>query len=207
MSDIFNYKKLILTKTILIICISNFNFQSREEFLDVEVSASGFTKTMDQLLLHEMGMVDNIEDGSGEESDSYENEKDEVEHLAKRVAELMEEESSIVLGSSTISPVLEVTTNNTKSDSEEYNSLSENDDCESVNSSRVCYSDIHSVQTMSTATTIPPEVIRDRVKKSLEKRERATVRHRKLAKGEASAVNRQRRDNKSTIKDSFGIWG
>lgn len=171
------------------------------------MSASGFTKTMDQILLHEMGMVDNIEEGSGEESDSYENEKDEVEHLAKRVAELMEEESSIVLGSSTIPPVLEVTTNNTNSDSGEYNSLSENDDCESVNSSKVCYSDIHSVQTMSTATTIPPEVIRDRVKKSLEKRERATVRHRKLAKGEASAVNRQRRDNKSTIKDSFGIWG
>lgn len=161
---------------------------------------------MDQLLLHEMGMIDDVEDESGDESDFYVNEKDEVEHLAKRVAELMKEESSTVLGNSA-NPPTEEAIDNTKSDSEEYVSLSENDDCESVVSSKVCYSDIHSVRSMSTATTIPPEVIRDRVKKSLEKRERATVRHRKLAKGEASAVNRQRRENKSTIKDSFGIWG
>lgn len=161
---------------------------------------------MDQLLLHEIGMIDDNEVESGEESDFYENEKDEVEHLAERVAELMKEESSTVLGNSTIPPSQEVT-DNTKSDSEEYVSLSESDDCESVASSKVCYSDIHSVRSMSTATTIPPEVIRERVKKSLEKRNRAAARHRNLAKGEASAVNRQRRENKSTIKDSFGIWG
>lgn len=169
------------------------------------MSASGFTKNMDQFLLHELGMVDSIEEGSGEESDFYENENDEVEHLAERVAELMKEESSEVLGNSTVPPAKEMA-DNVKSESEEYVSLSENDDCESV-ASKVCYSDIHSVRSMSTATTIPPEVIRDRVKKALAKRERAAVRHRNLAKGEASAVNRQRRDNKDTIKDSFGIWG
>lgn len=181
-------------------------FYSREEFLDVEVSASGFTKTMDQELLHEMGMIDSIDEESEEENDVYENEKDEVEHLAERVAELMKEESSTILGNSTVLPVQKVL-DHIKSDSEDYVSLNESDDCESVASSKVCYSDIHSVCSMTTATTIPPEVIRDRVKKSLEKRERATVRHRKLAKGEASAVNRQRRENKDTIKDSFGIWG
>ncbi|XP_022162813.1 serine/threonine-protein kinase RIO2 [Myzus persicae] len=178
----------------------------REEFLDVEVSASGFTKNMDQFLLHELGMVDSIEEESGEESDFYENEKDEVEHLAERVAELMKEEASEVLGNSSV-PLAQKMSDNVKSESEEYVSLSEDDDCESVASSKVCYSDIHSVRSMSTATTIPPEVIRDRVKKALAKRERAAVRHRNLAKGEASAVNRQRRDNKDTIKDSFGIWG
>lgn len=182
-----------------------FILNSREEYLDVEVSASGFTKNMDQLLLHEIGMIDNIEE-SDEESDFYENEKEEIEHLADRVAELMREESSTVLGNSSIPPSQEKI-DNSKSDSEEYISLSENDDNESIASSKVCYSDIHSVRSMSTTTTIPPEVIRDRVKKALEKRERAKVRHRNLAKGEASAVNRQRRENKDTIKDSFGIWG
>jgi len=173
----------------------------REEFLDIEVSASGFTKNMDQLLLHEMGMIDSIdEEGSGEENDFYENEKDEIEHLAGKVSELMKEELSTILLPNEVK-------DNVKSDSDEYISLSENDECQSVVSSKVCYSDIHSVRSMSTATTIPPEVIRNRIKKSLEKRERATVRHRKLAKGEASAVNRQRRDNKDIIKDSFGIWG
>jgi len=187
-------------------CIFYFNFNSREEFLDVEVAASGFTKNMDQLLLHEIGMIDNIEEGSEEENDFYENEKEEVDHLAERVAELMKEESSTILGNSIIPPAQDITIN-VKSDSEEYVSLSENEDCESVASSKVCYSDIHSVRSMTTASTIPPEVIRDRVKKSLEKKQRATVRHRNLAKGEASAVNRQRRENKDTIKDSFGIWG
>lgn len=161
---------------------------------------------MDQCLLHELGMVDSIEDESGEESDFYENEKDEVEHLAEQVAEIMKEGSAEVLDSSTVLPAQEMS-DNVKSESEEYVSLSEDDDCESIASSKVCYSDIHSVRSMSTATTIPPEVIRDRVKKALAKRERAAVRHRNLAKGEASAVNRQRRDNKDTIKDSFGIWG
>lgn len=161
---------------------------------------------MDQLLLHEIGMIDNNEEESEDgESDFYENEKDEVEHLAKRVTELMKEEYSTVIGNS-ILPSQEVT-DNVKSDSEEYLSLSESEDCRSVVSSKVCYSDIHSVRSMSTATTIPPEVIRERVKKSIEKRNRAAVRHRNLAKGEASAVNRQRRENKSTIKESFGIWG
>lgn len=201
------------------------------------MSASGFTKNMDQLLLHEMGMIDDVEEESGDESDFYENEEDEVERLAERVDELMnlKKPSAIIENSanqqseeneevdrlaelmnlkkpSTIvensaNQQSEEAANFIKSDSEEYISLSENEDCESVVSSKVCYSDIHSVCSMSTATTIPPEVIRDRVKKSLERRERATVRHRKLAKGEASAVNRQRRENKSTIKDSFGIWG
>lgn len=172
--------------------------------MDIEVSASGFTKNMDQLVLHEMGLIDSIDEEGSDESNFHENEK--VEYLAEQVAELMKEESSTILGNSTI-PLDQHETDNIKSDSEEYVSLSENDDCESVTSSKVCYSDIHSVQSMSTATTIPPEIIRDRVKKSLEKRERAAIRHRKLAKGEASAVNRQRRENKNTIKDSFGIWG
>jgi len=160
---------------------------------------------MDQLLLHEIGMVDNIDEGS-EENDFYENEKEEIEHLAEQVAKLMNEESSNILGNSVILSAQDITVN-VKSDSEEYVSLSENEYCENNSSSNVCYSDIHSVQSITTATTIPPEVIRDRVKKSLEKRQRATVRHRKLAKGEASAVNRQRRENKDTIKDSIGIWG
>lgn len=225
---------------------------------------------MDQLLLHEMGVIDNIEEESDEENDFYANEKEEEEHLAKQVAELINEESerglikkiknlrehvailmneesanereeidnfvkglpkliieestnekqeiehltkeaelineeSTILGNSTI-PHAEGLIDIEKSDSEEYVSLSDNDDCESV-SPELTFSEIHSIRSMSTTTTIPPEVVRDRVKKLLEKRERATVRHRNLAKGEASAVNRQRRENKNTIKDSFGIWG
>ncbi|XP_039284642.1 serine/threonine-protein kinase RIO2 isoform X2 [Nilaparvata lugens] len=60
----------------------------------------------------------------------------------------------------------------------------------------------------SYASTIPPEVIRDRVKKAFEKREAAVVRKRCRAKGEASATQRSRRDNRQTVKeyDTFAEW-
>lgn len=67
--------------------------------------------------------------------------------------------------------------------------------------------EVHSVRSVSTTSTIPPEVIRDRVKKALERRSKQATRLRCLAKGEASATTRKRRENRDTIKDSSGIWG
>lgn len=184
-------------------------FSDREEFLDVEVSASGFTKNMDQVLLHEMGLIDDINSSDEEDDVSYKNEQEEIEHLSQQVSDLMKEEDSSSPIMKFSSPDIELKTchDTSKSDSEEYVSLSDSDDCGSVVSSKVCYSDIHSVRSVTTSTTIPPEVIRNRVKKALEKRERAAEQRRRLAKGEASAVSRQRKENRDTIKDSFGIWG
>ena len=68
-------------------------------------------------------------------------------------------------------------------------------------------SDLHSIRSVSTTSTIPPEVIRSRVKAALEKRGKAATRQRCLAKGEASAVTRKRRENRETIKECNGIWG
>lgn len=64
-------------------------------------------------------------------------------------------------------------------------------------------------RSITSASTIPPEVIRARVKSALEKRERTKVRVRNLAKGEASATSRNRRDNRQTIQESVGctMWG
>ena len=60
----------------------------------------------------------------------------------------------------------------------------------------------------SVTSSIAPEVIHSRVKKSLNKRTAAVTRHRKLAKGEASAVTRKRKENKNIIKEysSPSIW-
>ncbi|XP_050522329.1 serine/threonine-protein kinase RIO2 [Daktulosphaira vitifoliae] len=181
----------------------------REEFLDVEVSASGFTKNMDQVLLHEMGLIDKIDSSNEDDNVSYKNEKEEIEHLSQQVSELMKAEDSSPSSKKCSLPEKELTSchDTSKSDSEEYISLSGSDDCDSVVSSKVCYSDIHSVRSVTTSTTIPPEVIRDKVKKALEKRDRVAVQRRRLAKGEASAVSRQRKENRDLIKDSFGIWG
>lgn len=61
---------------------------------------------------------------------------------------------------------------------------------------------------ISTATsTIPPEEIREKLRKALEKRRKNEEMKRIVVKGEASAVTRRRRENRDTIKDCSGIWG
>ena len=75
-----------------------------------------------------------------------------------------------------------------------------------------CVSDVCSIRSartngLSTASTIAPEVIKKRVQVALNKRDRQTERKRILAKGEASATTRSRRDNAKTIKESHGVWG
>ena len=70
--------------------------------------------------------------------------------------------------------------------------------------------DTRSVHTYasSTGSTIAPDVIKKRVKASLEKKKRSAETRRIRAKGDANAVTRQRRDNKHEIdasKDAF--WG
>lgn len=69
------------------------------------------------------------------------------------------------------------------------------------------YSNTCSIRSTSTATTIAPEEIRSRVKKSLERREKSTLKRRITVKGEANAVTRTRRENMDTIKQCDGIWG
>jgi len=59
----------------------------------------------------------------------------------------------------------------------------------------------------STVSTIAPEVIKQRLMKSYQKGDKATAKKRIRAKGEASAVTRQRRDNFDNIRQSTGIWG
>jgi RIO kinase 2 len=69
------------------------------------------------------------------------------------------------------------------------------------------YSNTCSIRSTSTAATIAPEEIRGRVKKSLERREKSTLKKRIRVKGEASAITRSRRENMDTIKQCDGIWG
>ncbi|XP_076748975.1 RIO kinase 2 [Xylocopa sonorina] len=68
-------------------------------------------------------------------------------------------------------------------------------------------SDSRSMYSTSTAATIAPDVIKKRVKAALHKREKREQSRRILAKGEANAVTRVRRENRDTIKQSTGIWG
>lgn len=66
-------------------------------------------------------------------------------------------------------------------------------------------SDARSMRSYSTsASTIAPSVIKDKTKKSIELKEQRDIRKRCLAKGEANAVTRGRKENKSVVKEYAG---
>ncbi|XP_077296198.1 RIO kinase 2 [Arctopsyche grandis] len=69
-------------------------------------------------------------------------------------------------------------------------------------------SDARSVRSFSTtASTFAPEVIKNKVKKYVDVKQKKMERHRICVKGEASATTRVKRENKDTINQSKGIWG
>lgn len=66
-------------------------------------------------------------------------------------------------------------------------------------------SDARSQRSYSTnASTIAPSVIKDKIKRSIELKEQRDVRKRCLAKGEANATTRGRKENKETVKEYAG---
>lgn len=194
----------------------------REDDLDVEVSASGFTRQMDKDLYVEMGIEK--DDGSDNESEEMaqeletRTESSEVEELRKEVEDMVNElqceaqnsdQSGISGSSAPDTNRMSETTAATQNDpvSGETLQAEEPHDTNQHSSERIrSYSHTCSVRSTSTAATIAPEVIRNRVKKSLERRERASETKRLTVKGEASAVTRSRRDNMDTIKQCDGIW-
>lgn len=66
-------------------------------------------------------------------------------------------------------------------------------------------SDVRSQRSYSTtASTIAPSLIKDRIKKTIDVKEKQEIRKRCVAKGEASAVTRMRNDNRDTCKQYKG---
>lgn len=180
--------------------------------LDAEVSASGFTRQMEKDLLAEIGLGE-VEDGEYDEEDEVktDDKEEDIECLRMKLDECVAKDWNNESG------VSDVTVEKSKKESEavkptesktpkacvkttdlsDYSS-DENSDAES---------EVVSVRSVSTTTTIAPEIIRDRVKRDLVKRGKTATRQRCLAKGEASATTRNRRENRDTINQSTGIWG
>ncbi|CDQ66391.1 unnamed protein product [Oncorhynchus mykiss] len=62
---------------------------------------------------------------------------------------------------------------------------------------------------VGSCSTIPPEVVRAKVRRQLSKQQKAAQR-RRLIKGESNLVTAERRENQSNIKSSLetdGFWG
>lgn len=182
-------------------------FFRREDILDAEVSASGFTRQMEKDLLAEIGWTEVVEEES--ESENVEKEED-IDALRAELEQcfLEDERGENDSKSKTEEKEKEIVTHASSELNKRLSVVPSNlSSCDSNESLSDAETEIHSVRSVSTTSTIPPEVIQQRVKKTLEKRNRMATRQRCLAKGEASAVTRKRRENRNTIKDSAGIWG
>ncbi|XP_018907900.2 uncharacterized protein RIOK2 [Bemisia tabaci] len=232
-----------------------FNDVSREDIMDVEISASGFTRQMDEELLAIINAGKSDDEVSEDEDDnlsicsdltdvscyydaseSPESPSEEIQNLQKEVETLLldtEVNSKQVSTNVDHSPdkttggtqqsapkpsLITATETSSKTnekceDSEIPSSVAihvqkdaycpgPEDDKESVTSYATSF------KSVSTTSTIAPEIIRDRVKKALMKRAKVAERQRCKAKGEASATTRRRRENQANIKESStGIWG
>lgn len=181
--------------------------------MDVEISASGFTKEMnedlDNAILHQKSDDEsdddddsNSENNSEEENESHKD-KDPLESTSKQKTQAYEFQK---LETKLDLEELEKYHSEVKEDSTELAAVRQR--LESVN-----FDDMASLSGFSVATsqaTIAPEVIKNRVKKSFQRADKANVTKRIRAKGEASAATRSRRANMDNIKQSTAIdsiWG
>lgn len=177
----------------------NFNYffyRRREDTLDVEVSASGFTKEMELDL-----MCDTESSASEEESyedcpEEFENPPEEFPVPPEEFKKEIDEPASEVGGD-----VIEKIDDLPEKEMKDFPSdeMSENE--------TEAFKYTPSFRSYSTASTIAPEVVRAKVKKAINRREKTEERKRLVAKGEASATTRSRRENRAVISECDGIWG
>ncbi|XP_062456284.1 serine/threonine-protein kinase RIO2 isoform X2 [Rhea pennata] len=78
-----------------------------------------------------------------------------------------------------------------------------------VNEHRTRTKSITSVSSVGSCSTIPPELVKQKIKRQLTKQQKAALR-RRLQKGEANIYTKQRRENMQNIKsslDAASFWG
>ncbi|XP_040198578.1 serine/threonine-protein kinase RIO2 [Rana temporaria] len=91
----------------------------------------------------------------------------------------------------------------------EYRPFRDEDSLQHINAHRTRTTSLTSVGTTGSCSTIPPELVKQKVKKQLTKQQKASIR-RRLQKGEANVCTKQRRENMFNIKssvDSDSFWG
>nr|XP_022900687.1 serine/threonine-protein kinase rio2 [Onthophagus taurus] len=178
----------------------------RSDALDAELRCSGFTKAMEKDINREMGLID--EDSEGEEDEIEEKSEDNIDvtiETKNLEEENVKENSDNEESSSNFeSKVLDKSnldknvSSKALEDDERYLS---SDECESSEDK------FEAATARSTVSTLYMDDMLKRMKKQAKRRVTKEERKKCVAKGEASAVTRRRRDDLHTIKDSHGIWG
>ncbi|XP_026326042.1 serine/threonine-protein kinase RIO2 [Hyposmocoma kahamanoa] len=209
----------------------------RDDELDREIACSGYkrTKDIDNELLEEMGIGMQVsgDENSGSETEDGEHDRstkyteDELSSLRKEVEDSIQNDEKKLQVERIITKTINL---NIKNDEEpptlvkavniEESIKQVNEDLDDVNGQldmtsqkyrlamiEKSLSDVRTMRSYTSASTIAPEVIKQQVKKNLETRQKKMDRKKAIAKGEASAVTRSRRDNRETIRESHGLWG
>ncbi|KAK6492488.1 serine/threonine-protein kinase RIO2-like [Huso huso] len=219
----------------------------KEESLDVQISASGYTKEMqlDDELLHPAGPEGEHEgvEESDEEEDSEAgscqsgSETGITEDLSPLQGQvdltefkqaLLELEGPTAEGSDQprtergpgSATVTEESDGRELEDecpdlvdlsaaNKEFRAFRDEESMLHINGHRRRTSSMTSVGSMASCSTIPPELVKQKVKRQLTKQQKSAQR-RRLQKGEASLVTKERRDNLQDIKSSVeaaSFWG
>ncbi|KAK1345101.1 hypothetical protein QTO34_013807 [Cnephaeus nilssonii] len=91
----------------------------------------------------------------------------------------------------------------------EFRPFRDEENMEDINRSRTRTLSVTSVGSVLSCSTIPPELVKQKVKRQLTKQQKSAVR-RRLQKGEANIFTKQRRENMQNIKSSLeaaSFWG
>ncbi|XP_066139273.1 uncharacterized protein RIOK2 [Euwallacea fornicatus] len=154
----------------------------RIDILDAEVACTGFTKQMAKDINLELGLEDS--------SDKSLSSDDEHFHESSNKNDFNNEFGPLEItkdGTQDLSKT-NLSERNISFDDSEFEDLLE----------------LRSVR--STTTTIHPDEIKQRVKKQIATKNKKNQRKRCVAKGEANATTRIRRENKDTVRQTCGIW-
>lgn len=167
----------------------------RVDNLDADIACSGFTKDMAKDIDMELGIISEDDSISDKNSDTEDAELDTASCLAEDelIKSDTKNQSEMQIPENLKSDALQET-----SDNEKFS------DCSSESNYSNDIFESRSVR--STATTIHPDEIKRRVRKQMVHKNKKESRKKCVAKGEASAVTRNRRENTNTIKQSNGIW-
>ncbi|KAG9487981.1 hypothetical protein GDO78_007662 [Eleutherodactylus coqui] len=91
----------------------------------------------------------------------------------------------------------------------EYRPFRDEDSLEHINRHRTRTTSTMSMSTVGSCSTIPPELVKQKVKRQLTKQQKSALR-RRLQRGEANVCTQQRRENMFDIKcsvDAASFWG
>uniref|UniRef100_A0A1A8EPP4 Serine/threonine-protein kinase RIO2 n=1 Tax=Nothobranchius korthausae TaxID=1143690 RepID=A0A1A8EPP4_9TELE len=222
--------------------------------LDVEVSASGFSKDLEKNgdLLHPAGPEEEEEDeeeGENESTDdeaeqeeesvdmeeykhaileleglkvceSHVNTEDQEEQKSNKTKEVINEVVSTAGGGGEMGKEFEEELQEVEDEclelmclsasNKEFKPFWDSDGLQHIAEHRRKRTDSeNTVGSTGSCSTIPPEVVRQKVRRQLTKQQKAAQR-RRLQKGEANLVTKSRRDNQNAIKssvESASFWG